>query len=218
MSALAAYEAGLSGEPCWLIERDGSRRLLPVRQWCADAHPADATMLAAAVDSGGPVLDIGCGPGRLVAELLRQGVPALGIDVSRTAVRLARARGATVELRDVFGPVPREEHWRCALLADGNIGIGGDPRALLRRCAELLDRTGIVVADLSLTTQGIRRSIVHLQACSDDGASVGGPLPWAEVGVDCAEQLGAQAGLRVRSVQALHDHAVVVWEKEQERG
>ena len=35
--------------------------------------------------------------------------------------------------RDVFAPLPGEGRWCTALLADGNVGIGGDPVALLRR-------------------------------------------------------------------------------------
>ena len=42
-------------------------------------------------------------------------------------------RGVAALLRDVFDPVPGEGRWETALLADGNIGIGGDPVALLER-------------------------------------------------------------------------------------
>ena len=79
-----------------------------------------------------PVLDVGCGPGRLVGALNARGVPALGIDISARAVEQARGRGAMALRRAVEQPVPAEGRWGTVLLADGNIGIGGDPAALLR--------------------------------------------------------------------------------------
>ena len=48
-------------------------------------------------------------------------------------------RGGAALRRDVFAPLPGEGRWYTALLADGNVGIGGDPVALLqpapRRCS-----------------------------------------------------------------------------------
>ena len=92
----------------------------------------------------GPTIDLGCGPGRLVAELIRRGVPALGVDQSATAVGLARRSGAPALRRDVFGPLPGAGRWQTVLLADGNVGLGGDPLRVLRRAAELLGRGGRV--------------------------------------------------------------------------
>src|SRR5205823_333854 len=79
----------------------------------------------------GPVLDVGCGPGRHVLALARRGVLAVGVDVTPAAVRYARARGAPVFRGSVFAAVPGVGHWRTALLLDGNIGIGGRPVVLL---------------------------------------------------------------------------------------
>ncbi len=52
-------------------------------------------------------IDIGCGPGRLVAELAARRIPAMGIDVSSEAIRQTRVRGALALRRDVFGDHPR---------------------------------------------------------------------------------------------------------------
>ena len=68
------------------------------------------------------------------------GQPALGIDISAEAVRQARRRGAPAMCRDVFEPVPGAGRWRTVLLADGNIGIGGDPAASCAAAVELLGR------------------------------------------------------------------------------
>ena len=48
---------------------------------------ADATDHAVLARSRGPVLDLGCGPGRMVRAALLAGRPALGVDVSPAAVR-----------------------------------------------------------------------------------------------------------------------------------
>jgi hypothetical protein len=50
--------------------------------------------------------------------------------------------------RDVYAaPLPGEGRWRRVLLADGNIGIGGDPPRLLRRCRRLAGAAGLRVLD-----------------------------------------------------------------------
>src|SRR5207247_1691171 len=93
--------------------------------------------ILAAVD--GPVIDLGCGPGRLVLSLARRRVPALGVDTSPSAVALARSRGAAALQRDLFGPLPGEGRWGTAPLFDGNVGIGGAPAAG-RACTTDADR------------------------------------------------------------------------------
>ena len=57
-------------------------------------------------------------------------------------MQLARSCGALALHRDVFATVPGTGRWARVLLADGNIGIGGDPDALLSRVAELLKPPG----------------------------------------------------------------------------
>jgi hypothetical protein len=74
-----------------------------------------------------------------------RGVPALGIDITTYAVWLARSSGALALHRDVFAPVPGAGRWARVLLADGNIGIGGDPVVLLRRAGELLRPGGLAL-------------------------------------------------------------------------
>ena len=77
---------------------------------------------------------------RAAVPLRTRGVPALAIDITPGAVLLARSSGALALQRDVFGHLPATGRWATVLLADGNIGIGGDPLSLLRRDAPgLLD-------------------------------------------------------------------------------
>ncbi|GIG07413.1 methyltransferase domain-containing protein [Catellatospora coxensis] len=156
--------------------------------WHGDPTSGDSGMLARCT---GPTLDVGCGPGRLAAALARSGVPALGIDVSPAAVRLARARGAHAMVQDVFAPLPDDRRWQHALLADGNIGIGGDPARLLARCRELLGPGGTVLAEVEPPGRPGWRGRVALT----DTRRTSDPFPWAVVGLDDLGQLAEQAGL-----------------------
>ena len=88
---------------CRLHLEDGAWRPLPLARWLGPVTGAEAPLLDHA---HGPVLDVGCGPGRLVDALARRGVLALGIDESPDAVALARRRGAPALAQSIFGPVP----------------------------------------------------------------------------------------------------------------
>jgi len=112
--------------------------------WLDQADPVDARVLRQVV---GPVLDIGCGPGRHVVALAERGVVALGIDIAPSALNVARWRGAMTLERSVFSRVPASGRWRTALMLDGNVGIGGDPGILLARVRELLAPGGSAIVE-----------------------------------------------------------------------
>lgn len=186
---MTAFDRGLLGQRCWLELATGERVELPVDRWTAVPCEGDDVLLDACA---GPTLDIGCGPGRLTAALTERGVASLGVDISPTAVRLTHARGAVALHRDVFERVPGEGRWRHALLADGNIGIGGDPLRLLGRVSELIASDGTVIVELDPPGRGVRRDRVRLRP--DDG----GPwFTWAWVGVEAIAELAARTALRV---------------------
>ncbi len=140
----------------------------------------------------GPVIDIGCGPGRFVEALAARGIPALGIDVSDASVGRTRARGGSALLRDVFRTLPAEGRWRTLLLADGNIGIGADPVALLNRCRELLSPQGAAVVEVDPDETRDERTEVTLHGPLGRRSA---PLPWAHVGSGALTRYAAQAGL-----------------------
>ncbi|MFC8226248.1 class I SAM-dependent methyltransferase [Streptomyces sp. NPDC057287] len=164
--------------PLFLRRADGWLLPLDVERWCADADDAD---LSALRRSEGPVIDIGCGPGRLVAALAARGHRALGIDVSEAAIGHTERLGGSALRRSVFEPLPGEGRWGTALLIDGNIGIGGDPRALLRRVASLLAPGGLLI------TEAAPHDVdEHVQVRLDDGRGNAGAaphFPWSRVGV-----------------------------------
>lgn len=186
--------------PLFLRRTDGWLLPLDVERWCAGADAAD---LSALRRCEGPVLDIGCGPGRLVAALAARGHRALGIDVSEAAVDRTLRLGGSALHRSVFEPLPGEGRWGTVLLVDGNVGIGGDPRQLLHRTAALLAPGGLLIAETA--PQDIDERVqVQLHDGRAPGArsAADAPFPWA--------RLGAPALLRY--ARSLGWHPVDQWE------
>jgi SAM-dependent methyltransferase len=182
------YTRALAGQERPEIEHiDGSRTRLAVDDWL-DSTPGDASILDRC---HGPTLDVGSGPGRLTVALAERGVPALGIDITPYAVQMARSAGALALLRDVFDQVPGTGRWVTVLLADGNIGIGGDPVALLRRVAELLIPGGEAIVEVRPPGAALRKEQVRLRHAD----TVSPWFPWAYVGADQITDLAASAGL-----------------------
>ena len=144
----------------------------------------------------GPTLDVGCGPGRMTQLLAERGDIVLGIDVVPEAVWQTRDRGVAAILRDVFERVPAEGRWQTVLLADGNLGIGGDPARLLQRIAQLLAPGGRIVCDVAPPGTGLHSGTVRLTA----GGLTSEPFPWSVVGVDAIAEVAADAGFTVRTL------------------
>ncbi len=192
------FSAALSGEGAGtrltaVIEGVTHERVLPVARWVGRASRGDRFLLDRC---RGSVVDLGCGPGRLAEELARRGHRVLGVDTSEAAVASTRHRGVAALHRDVLEPLPREGLWDTALLADGNVGIGGDPVALLRRVRRLLRADGRVVLDLAPPGTGLRVHRVHLHS----GGLSSTPFPWAELGPDALEHACAHADLLLSDV------------------
>ena len=173
---------------------------LDIERFLAGADESDAAALAAAT---GPVLDIGCGPGRFVHAAIMAGHLALGIDISATAVQIAQENGLPVLCRSVFQDLPGEGTWGTALLIDGNIGIGGDPAVLLRRCGELV-RTGDGRVMVETHPDPVRDA-VFTGVLVDDLERSSLPFPWAEVGVRAMRRHAADAGLVETRVWTVDD-------------
>ncbi|WP_316316131.1 methyltransferase domain-containing protein, partial [Clavibacter michiganensis] len=110
----------------------------------------------------GPVIDVGCGPGRMLVAARALGIPSLGVDVSAEAVAIARRSGGTAVQGSVFDTIPDEGRWDTALVIDGNIGIGGDPVALLARCGEIVRDGGRVVVETHVDRSADRAFTAHV--------------------------------------------------------
>lgn len=198
------YEQALDGERCWIRQEDGRLKRLPVRDWLIGSHADSPFDRAIVAMCSGPTIDLGCGPGRLVADLLQRGVPALGVDQSACAVELARSSGVPVLRRDLFGPLPGMGRWHTALLADGNVGLGGDPWRVLKRANELLCRGGACLAEFDAACTGVESRWVRLESA----AAVGPWFRWASVGLDCAARIAADVGMAVRAVHPIGDRVI----------
>ncbi len=162
-------------------------------RWLAPPPPEEELLLDRV---RGPVLDIGCGPGRHVVALIRRGISAFGVELTPAAARLARQQGAPVMEGSVFGPVPRTGEWRTALLLDGNVGIGGHPVTLLRRVADLIAPDGRVLVELGAPGCDTQRQRVRLEVEDTSGPW----FPWTSVAADRIDPLVAKVGLAVHEL------------------
>jgi SAM-dependent methyltransferase len=196
VSPLHMYGEQLAGgagrEDPWFGLRfsDGTIVPLALARWLA---PADATEEELLSTIDGPVLDVGCGPGRHLHALAARGVFALGVDLSDVAVALARDRGVRAIVGSIFGDVPGAGTWRAALLLDGNIGIGGAPERLLARIGALLSTSGEVIVELE--APGART--VTLAARLETARSRSHWFRWARVSVEDIEPIAEVAGYEV---------------------
>jgi SAM-dependent methyltransferase len=148
---------------------------------------------------------VGCGPGRLTVALTERGIPALGVDISRAAVARARRAGAPALRRSVFDPLPGQGRWATVLLADGNIGIGGQPARLLYRCAQLLAPGGqiLIEAEPGNVDEQLTAWLEHRDGRRGPG------FPWARMGTAALLEAAAEAGLLVTRQWRQADRAFV---------
>ncbi len=179
--------------PLVLRTHTGEALVLDRARWHAPATEEEKALLSTVV---GPVIDLGCGPGRLVVSLAAEGVDVLGVDSSPGAVALARRQGANVVEGDVFGPLPGEGAWDTCLLFDGTIGIGGDPTRLLNRCRELTGGRGRVIAEVEPPGTGWR----HLTAWFERDGRRSPAFDWAVVGADAIADVARPAGFELATL------------------
>jgi SAM-dependent methyltransferase len=168
---------------------DGSSITLDIDRYFDHASDGERRMLEGLV---GSVIDLGSGPGRLVAHLQAWGTPALGVDISSDLVVHARRRGGHGVVGCVFDPVPFEGRWHNALLLDGNVGIGGDPVALLARVRELLVSTGRVLVEVD-RLGGANRTVTVSERVGED---VGPEFAWALISLDGLDSIAEHCGFR----------------------
>jgi SAM-dependent methyltransferase len=179
--------------PARLCTTDGRVLDLPSHRWFAAAGAAEQRALD---HVEGPVLDVGCGPGRHLVALAERKVFALGIDTCRPFLDVARTRGVNVLERSVFDRVPGAGRWRSALLFDGNIGIGGDPVALLGRVLELVCDDARIVVEIE--PDDTEHEVLVVRAETD--LDVGPWFHWTTVDQARLMSIAATVGVEVLDV------------------
>ena len=184
-----AHAAAVEDHPSHTVLRSSCGRVLTLSsaRWWAEPAPEEQRVLDLVLS---PVIDIGCGPGRLSIALSRRGMRSMGVDASTMAVAAARARGAWVTHRSVFDQLPDEGGWGSALLLDGNVGIGGDPRRLFRRTRELLRPGGRALLEVEAPGELTET----LAVCAELPAGSTEWFRWARVGVDGLPALARATG------------------------
>jgi len=155
-------------------------------------RPADAVDRLVVARCQAPVLDLGCGPGRMVAALTESGRSALGVDLSAAAVEASLRRGAPALRRDVTGPLPGEGRWGTVLLMDSNLGLGGDADGLLRRCRSLVTAGGLIICETDPEAAVDRTHRVLLTV-----GSASGYVRWAQIGADALGERARRLNLMV---------------------
>ncbi len=178
--------------------------IFAVDSWCAPATMLERSLVAGLA---GPLLDIGCGPGRLLAAASSFGITAMGLDTSTQAVQQALDRGTRAVRQSVFETVPHTGRWRSAVLLDGNIGIGGSVGALLRRSRELLspDGTLLVEVDPDDDVDAAFQAVLE-----DDDGKVSEPFRWARAGRKALAARAAVSGWELSSTRRAQDR-VFCW-------
>lgn len=163
---------------------------MDVRRWSGEADEVDLMVVSRCEP---PVVDLGCGPGRMVVALNRSGRSALGVDMSRAAVGTSMRRGGLALHRRITDRLPAEGRWGTALLVDSNIGMGGDVEALLRRCRDLIGAGGLIICEVDSLPE---RDEVHQVVLASEGVS-STPLPWGRVGARTLAAVAAGLDLLV---------------------
>ena len=193
----AVYESALRhGGSLRLVASDG--RVLPqdAERWRALPDAADLSLLARCQ---GTTLDVGCGPGRFAVALAARGQLALGVDVATAAVAMARQAGAAALCRSVFDPIPGEGRWDTVMLADGNLGLDGDPARLLSRLRGLLRLGGRLLVE---PIGDDADDILTVQLC-DGTTGRSAPFTWGHLGSAAAQRRVVAAGYHLEESWAV---------------
>jgi glycosyltransferase A (GT-A) superfamily protein (DUF2064 family)/SAM-dependent methyltransferase len=178
----------------------GRGLVLDGARWSSLADPVDQVVVSRCEP---PVIDVGCGPGRMVRALQQSGRAVLGIDISSVAVAAGSGGGGQVLRRHLAEPLPGEGRWGTALLLDGNVGIGGDVRGLLCRCRDLVGPGGLIICEVDADPDRHEAYEVVLS----DSRRRSAAMPWASIGGRALQRLAAGVDL-ITAEEWRADHRV----------
>jgi SAM-dependent methyltransferase len=160
----------------------------------------------ASVDAGQRVLDVGCGPGALTAELVRRLGPGAvsAVDPSEPFVAAARQRHPGVDvLRAAAEELPFDDEAFDAALAQLVVHFMTEPVAGLREMARVTRKDGVVAASVWDHAGGKGPLSLYWQAVRELDPSVEGESQLAGAGEGDLGRLFQSAGLREIEESAL---------------
>lgn len=142
--------------------------------WYADVSPPEATAAFVSARSAGPVLELGCGTGRLAAPLRGEGVGVVGLDASTAMLEqsLARHPEVPVVAADMTEIPVRDGSVGAVLIAFNtlfNLVTDSGQRRCLTQARRALAPGGIVVVEAFVPGTGAteaadRVDVVRLEA------------------------------------------------------
>jgi SAM-dependent methyltransferase len=142
------YRDDYDGSGCYRSHTGATRDGHPEWYFGDSFPPESEAALKRVRETGGIVVDAGCGAGSHALALQQEGTDVVATDVSRGALQVARDRGiervARADLRSL--PVVAD----CVFLAGTQFGVGGTVAALQETLSALEDATtesGRVVGD-----------------------------------------------------------------------
>lgn len=151
---------------------------------CADLDEFDAWLLGRVADDAGgaPIVDVGCGGGRVAAALAAAGATVTGLDVAPAMVELARARHPGLrferaDLRDLMRP-PAASAWGAVVAWDClDHFVPSELPGILGGLARVLAPGGVLAAAVPIGTQvgrtaGTSVGHVELPVVQHDRAAV----------------------------------------------
>lgn len=95
---------------------------------------------------GGRVLDIGCGNGVFLSQAINHFDEAHGIDISETAVNLARKNGMTAEIVDLNTQIlPYQDNYFDCLTILSTLQYFYDLEGVLKQCHRVLSSSGTLL-------------------------------------------------------------------------
>lgn len=184
------FDLAYAGAPLHLDHDVQHVLSIDVARWTGAADAVDQLIVSRCE---APILDLGCGPGRLVQALTDSGQPALGVDISAAAVDLSLRRGAPAIRARIEDPLPAEGRWGTVLLIDGNIGIGGDVHRLLTRCRALVSPGGLIICEVDAFADGHDRADLILHSRHTSSTT----LAWSRIGAAALARLATHLDLWV---------------------
>jgi len=174
-------------------------RIAELYDWEHDRYDEDlAFYRALAKRTGGPILELGCGTGRVLADLASQGHHCIGVDASPAMLARARQRLSTEGIDADLIEAPMQEFTVprtvslavIALDSFGHLSDQLDQLAALIEVHSALETDGVLVIDVSNGNNrgdGRDELVHHITAESDDGESV--ITKWVNRASDSSEQM-----------------------------